>query len=70
MAITAPMLSAWVIDLTRMKEPYLTSMSDTEYVVRVDHVSDIMFIPFFDEMVPFPRLRYSLPMLSQSLAIH
>ncbi|KAJ5236365.1 hypothetical protein N7489_006456 [Penicillium chrysogenum] len=35
-----------------VKEPYLTSMSDTEYVVRVDHVSDIMFIPFFDEMVP------------------
>jgi hypothetical protein len=35
-----------------MINSYLTSMSDTEYVVRVDHVSDIMFIPFFDEMVP------------------
>jgi hypothetical protein len=35
-----------------VKEPYLTSMLDTEYGVRVDHVSDIMFIPLFDEMVP------------------
>ncbi|CAG8351337.1 unnamed protein product, partial [Penicillium nalgiovense] len=35
-----------------VKEPYLTSMPDTEYGLRVDHVSDIMFIPLFDEMVP------------------
>ncbi|CAG7940591.1 unnamed protein product [Penicillium nalgiovense] len=34
-----------------VKEPYLTSMPDAKYGLRVDHVSDIMFIPLFDEMV-------------------
>lgn len=35
-----------------VKEPYLTLIPDAEYGVRVDHVSDIMFIPKFDKMVP------------------
>lgn len=35
-----------------VKEPYLTLTSVGEYGVRVDHVSDILFIPLFDKMVP------------------
>ncbi|CAI7667777.1 unnamed protein product [Penicillium viridicatum] len=35
-----------------VKEPYLTLTSVGEYGVRVDHVSDILFIPLFDEIVP------------------
>ncbi|KAJ6138087.1 hypothetical protein N7471_004573 [Penicillium samsonianum] len=34
------------------KGQILTLIPDTEYGVRVDHVSDIMFIPMFDKMVP------------------
>lgn len=35
-----------------VKEPCLTLTSVGEYGVRVDHVSDILFIPLFDKMVP------------------
>ncbi|KGO71893.1 Tetratricopeptide-like helical [Penicillium italicum] len=35
-----------------VKEPYLTLLFDGEYGIRVDHVSDILFIPIFDKMVP------------------
>ncbi|CAI7581905.1 unnamed protein product [Penicillium glandicola] len=35
-----------------VKEPSLTLMSDGEYGIRVDHVSDILFIPMFNKMVP------------------
>lgn len=35
-----------------IKEPYLTLMSDEEYWIRVDHVSDILFIQMSDQMVP------------------
>ncbi|KGO55768.1 Tetratricopeptide-like helical [Penicillium expansum] len=35
-----------------VKEPYLTLTFHGEYGIRVDHVSDIMFIPIFDKMVP------------------
>lgn len=35
-----------------VKEPYLTLTSVGEYGVRVDHVSDVLFIPLFDKMVP------------------
>ncbi|KAJ5834706.1 Tetratricopeptide-like helical [Penicillium robsamsonii] len=33
-------------------EPYLTLTFDAEYGVKVDHVSGIMFIPMFGNMVP------------------
>ncbi|KAJ5384888.1 Tetratricopeptide-like helical [Penicillium concentricum] len=35
-----------------VKEPYLTLTFDAEYGVKVDHVSDIMFISMSDKMVP------------------
>ncbi|KAJ5774296.1 hypothetical protein N7457_009192 [Penicillium paradoxum] len=35
-----------------VKEPYLALMSDADYVIRVDHVSDIVFAPMDDKMVP------------------
>ncbi|KAJ5436145.1 Tetratricopeptide-like helical [Penicillium cf. griseofulvum] len=35
-----------------VKEPYLTLTFDTEYGIKVDHVSDTMFIPMSDKMVP------------------
>lgn len=35
-----------------VKEPYLKVMSDGDYGIRVDHLSDIMFIPKFDKLVP------------------
>ncbi|KAJ5208589.1 hypothetical protein N7449_002968 [Penicillium cf. viridicatum] len=43
-----------------VKEPYLTLTSVGEYGVRVDHVSDNLFIPLFDKMVP-PAWRERLP---------
>ena len=35
-----------------VKQPCLQWISDKEYEIRVDHVSDIMFVPLFDESVP------------------
>ncbi|KAH0563178.1 hypothetical protein GP486_002254 [Trichoglossum hirsutum] len=35
-----------------VKEPYLKLMSDGEYGIRVDHLSDIIFLPRYDGRVP------------------
>lgn len=35
-----------------VKEPYVKVMADGDYGIRVDHLSDVLFIPYFDEMVP------------------
>ncbi|KNG84245.1 hypothetical protein ANOM_007397 [Aspergillus nomiae NRRL 13137] len=35
-----------------VKEPFLKLMSDGEYGIRIDHVSDIIFLSAFDERVP------------------
>ncbi|KAJ5364437.1 uncharacterized protein N7496_010150 [Penicillium cataractarum] len=35
-----------------VKEPYVKVMADGDYGIRVDHLSDVRFIPEFDELVP------------------
>lgn len=35
-----------------VKEPYLKVMADGDYGIRVDHLSDLIFVPDFDERVP------------------
>ncbi|KAJ5738057.1 hypothetical protein N7493_001212 [Penicillium malachiteum] len=35
-----------------VKEPYVKVMADGDYGIRVDHISDIWFIPEFDDLVP------------------
>lgn len=35
-----------------VKQPCLKWMAPKEYEIRVDHVSDVMFVPLFDERVP------------------
>jgi hypothetical protein len=35
-----------------VKEPYLKMMSDGDYGLRVDHLSDVIFLPIYDERVP------------------
>lgn len=35
-----------------VKEPYLKTMADGDLGIRVDHPSDIMFVPEFDELIP------------------
>ncbi|KAL4896468.1 hypothetical protein BDV59DRAFT_107183 [Aspergillus ambiguus] len=35
-----------------VKEPYVKVMADGDYGIRVDHLSDIRFIPEFDDLVP------------------
>lgn len=35
-----------------VKEPYLKVMADGDYGLRVDHLSDVRFIPEFDDLVP------------------
>ncbi|KAJ5312810.1 hypothetical protein PENANT_c007G08348 [Penicillium antarcticum] len=35
-----------------VKEPYVKVMSDGDYGLRVDHLSDVKFIPEFDSLVP------------------
>ncbi|KAK2765676.1 hypothetical protein FQN54_008532 [Arachnomyces sp. PD_36] len=35
-----------------VKEPYLKVMSDGDYGLRVDHLSDVVFIPEYDSRVP------------------
>jgi hypothetical protein len=35
-----------------VKEPYVKVMADGDYGIRVDHLSDVMFIPEFDNLVP------------------
>lgn len=35
-----------------VKEPYVKVMADGDYGIRVDHLSDVMFIPEFDDLVP------------------
>ncbi|KAJ5960083.1 uncharacterized protein N7479_007233 [Penicillium vulpinum] len=39
-------------EILLVKEPYLTLIPGVEYGIKVDHISDIMFIPMFDNMVP------------------
>ncbi|KAJ6118364.1 hypothetical protein N7471_013831 [Penicillium samsonianum] len=36
-----------------VKEPYVKVMADGDYGIRVDHLSDVWFIPEFDDLVPF-----------------
>ena len=35
-----------------VKEPYLKLMSDGDYGIRIDHLSDIIYLPMYDERVP------------------
>ena len=35
-----------------VKEPYVKVMADGDYGIRVDHLSDVFFIPEFDDLVP------------------
>ena len=35
-----------------VKEPYLKLMSDGDYGIRVDHLSDVIYLPKYDERVP------------------
>ncbi|KAF3391247.1 hypothetical protein F1880_007849 [Penicillium rolfsii] len=35
-----------------VKEPYVKVMADGDYGIRVDHLSDVWFIPEFDDLVP------------------
>ncbi|KAJ6016560.1 hypothetical protein N7540_011151 [Penicillium herquei] len=35
-----------------VKEPYVKVMADGDYGIRVDHISDVWFIPEFDNMIP------------------
>ncbi|KIX98864.1 uncharacterized protein Z520_05325 [Fonsecaea multimorphosa CBS 102226] len=35
-----------------VRDPYLKTMSDGEYGLRVDHVSDVIYLPPYDERVP------------------
>lgn len=35
-----------------VKEPYVKVMADGDYGIRVDHLSDLVFLPGFDERVP------------------
>ncbi|KAK1140136.1 hypothetical protein N8T08_010613 [Aspergillus melleus] len=35
-----------------VKEPYVKVMADGDFGIRVDHVSDLIFVPGFDERVP------------------
>lgn len=37
-----------------VKEPYVKVMADGDYGIRVDHLSDVSFIPEFDDLVPLP----------------
>lgn len=46
-----------------VKEPYLKMMSDGDYGIRIDHLSDIIYLPAYDERVPScwqPRIRKSV----------
>ncbi|KAH1539391.1 hypothetical protein KXX61_007222 [Aspergillus fumigatus] len=40
-----------------VKEPYLKTMSDGDYGIRVDHLSDVRFIPDHDTLIPSPWRR-------------
>jgi hypothetical protein len=35
-----------------VKEPYLRLMADGDYGLRVDHLSDVIYLPHFDERIP------------------
>lgn len=35
-----------------VKEPYVKVMADGDYGIRVDHLSDVWFVPKFDDLVP------------------
>ena len=35
-----------------VKEPYLKLMSDEDYGIRVDHLSDVIYLPMHDQRVP------------------
>lgn len=35
-----------------VKEPYVKLMADGDFGIRVDHLSDLLFVPGFDEQVP------------------
>lgn len=35
-----------------VKEPYVKVMADGDYGIRVDHLSDVRFIPDYDDLVP------------------
>ncbi|OQD61514.1 hypothetical protein PENPOL_c016G08758 [Penicillium polonicum] len=35
-----------------VKEPYVKVMADGDYGIRVDHLSDVWFVPEFDDLVP------------------
>lgn len=35
-----------------VKEPYVKVMADGDFGIRVDHISDIIFVPGFDERIP------------------
>lgn len=35
-----------------VKEPYLKVMSDGNYGIRVDHLSDIVFLPEYESLIP------------------
>ena len=35
-----------------VKEPYLKIMADGDYGIRVDHLSDVRFLPAYDDLVP------------------
>jgi hypothetical protein len=35
-----------------VKEPYLKLMSDGDYGIRVDHLSDVIYLPMYDQRVP------------------
>ena len=37
-----------------VKEPYVKVMADGDYGIRVDHLSDVSFIPEFGDLVPLP----------------
>ncbi|GAB1213361.1 hypothetical protein ATERTT37_002510 [Aspergillus terreus] len=37
-----------------VKEPYVKVMADGDYGIRVDHVSDVMFLPECDDRIPLP----------------
>lgn len=42
-----------------VKEPYFKVMANKDYGIRVDHLSDVVYLPIFDERVPMcwqPRL--------------
>ncbi|KAJ5559393.1 hypothetical protein N7513_001792 [Penicillium frequentans] len=44
-----------------VKEPYVKVMADGDYGIRVDHLSDLIFVPGFDERAPFSWRPRNLP---------